>query len=161
MCGKKTLAAFNQLDVIKVQNRINDEVNTLGLMKNLLQCKNKIINSKEAHKRATEKKNQTEGSHVFPTCTELRRFWDIEMSWKSRSSNKLKLLIEKLKQTATMNRLRWMKKGQIEKLGKHEDNKYKFSSYFFCKFSCANLSSCISFFSPCLMQQTDVFPLSF
>ena len=64
----------------------------------MLQCKYKIRNSKEAYKRAKGKK-QTEGSPVFPTYAELR-CWDIEMSWKSRSSNKLELLIEKLKQIA-------------------------------------------------------------
>ena len=48
------------------QHRITDKVNKVGLMKNLLQCKNKIRNSKEAYKRAKEKK-QTEGSPVFTT----------------------------------------------------------------------------------------------
>ena len=86
-------------------------------MKNLLHRKNKIRNSKEVYKRAKEKK-QTEGSPVFPTHTELRRCWDTEISWKSESSNKLELLIEKLKQTATTNCLRLMKNGKIEKLEK-------------------------------------------
>ena len=80
------------------QHRITDKVNKVGLMKNLLQCKNKIRNSKEAYKRAKEKK-QTEGSPVFPTYAELRRCWDIDMSWKSQSSSKLEFIIEKLKQT--------------------------------------------------------------
>ena len=44
-------------------------------MKNLLQCKHKIRNSKEAYKRDKE-----EGSPAFPTYTELRRCWGIEMS---------------------------------------------------------------------------------
>ena len=83
-------------------------------MVNLLQCKNKIRNSKEVYK--SQGKKQTEGSPVFPICTELWRRWDIEIPRKSRSSNKLDLLIEKLKQNATMNRLRLMKKGKIEKL---------------------------------------------
>ena len=43
----------------------------------------------------------------------------------------------------------------------NEDNEFKFSSYFTSKFSCANLSSCVSFFSPCLIQQAGVLPLSF
>ena len=79
-------------------------------MESLLRCKNKIKNSKEAYKRSKEKKH-TEGSPVFPTYNELRRCWDIEMSWKSRSSNKLEMMIEKLEQTATMNHLHLMKKG--------------------------------------------------
>ena len=66
-------------------------------LNNLLQCKNKIRNSKEAYKKAKEK--QTEGSPVFPTYTELRRCWDMRMSWKSQNPNKLELIIEKLKQT--------------------------------------------------------------
>ena len=44
---------------------------------------------------------------------------------------------------------------------KNEDNEFKFSSYFTSKFSCANLSSCVSFFSSCLIQQTGALPLSF
>ena len=96
-------------------NRIKDEVNKVEPMKDLLQCKNKIRNSKEVYKSAMEKK-QTEGSPVFSTHTESRRCWDTEMSWKSRSSNKLELIIEKLKQTTTRNRLRLMKKGKIEKI---------------------------------------------
>ena len=48
-------------------------------MKNLLQRKNEIRNSKEAYKKAKDKK-KTEGSPVFLTYTELRRCWDIEMS---------------------------------------------------------------------------------
>ena len=84
-------------------------------MKNLLQCKNKIRNLKEAYKRAKEENRQ---KAAFPTYTELRRCWNIKMSWKSRSSSKLELLIEKLKQTATMNLLRLMKKGKTKKLEK-------------------------------------------
>ena len=80
---------------------------------NLLQCKNKIRNSKEAYKKAKEK--QTEGSPVFPTYTELRRCWDMRMSWKSQNPNKLELIIEKLNKPQTMNHLRLMKKGKIEK----------------------------------------------
>ena len=44
---------------------------------------------------------------------------------------------------------------------KNEDNEYKFSPYFNSKFSCANLSSCVSVFSPCLIQQAGALPLSF
>ena len=86
-------------------------------MKNLLPRKNEIRNCEKAYKRAKEKK-QTEGSPVLLMYTELRRCWDIERSWKSQSSNKLEMIIEKLKQTATMNRLVLMKKGKIEKLEK-------------------------------------------
>ena len=45
-----------------------------------------------------------------------------------------------------------------ENMRKHE---YKFSSYFINKFSRAILSSCVSFFYPCLIQQAGAFPLSF
>ena len=82
-------------------------------MKSLLQRKNEIRNSKEAYKRPIEKNRH---KAAFLTYTELRRCWDIEMSWKSRSSNKLDRIIEKLKQTATMNSLHLVKKGKIEKL---------------------------------------------
>ena len=129
-------------------------------MKNLLQRKNEIRNSKEAYKRPKEKNRQ--GSPVFTTYTELWRCWEIEISRKSWSSNKLELIIEKLKQTANMNRLHLMKKGNIEKLEKTwEDNEHKLSSYFITKCSCANLLSCVSFFSLCLIQQRGAFSLSF
>ena len=44
---------------------------------------------------------------------------------------------------------------------KNEDNDYKFKSYFTSKFSCGNLSSSVSFFSSCLIQQAGALPLSF
>ena len=47
-------------------------------------------------------------------------------------------------------------KGRSRNLRKSEDNEYKFSSYFTSKFS-----SCVSFFSPCLIQQASSLPLSF
>ena len=64
-------------------------------MKNLLQRKTKL----EIQMKPTKepRKKQTEGSPVFPTNTELKRSWDIDISWKSRSSTKLKLTKEKLK----------------------------------------------------------------
>ena len=49
-------------------NGIKDEVNEVDLMKNLLQCQNKIRNSKD--KKVKEKKH-TEVSPVFPTYAEL------------------------------------------------------------------------------------------
>ena len=113
---KENIGSLQSARCNKVWNRIKGKVNKVGLIKSLLHCKSKIRNSKEAYKRAKEK--QIEGSPVFPTYTELTRCWDIEMSWKSRSSNKLELIIEKLKQTTTMNRQRLMKNGKIEKLEK-------------------------------------------
>ena len=110
-----------------------------------MQCRNKIRNLKEAYKIAKEKK-QTEVSPVFSTHAEARRFWDIEISWKFRSSKKLELIIEKAKQTTTMNSLHLMKKRKIGKLEKIWRNKHGFSSYFISKFSCANLPSYVSFF---------------
>ena len=83
------------------------------------------------------------------------------MSWESRSSNKLGLLIEKLKKPQRWIAYVWWRKGRSRNQRKHEDTEYKFSSYFFSKFSCANLSSCVSFFSPCLIQETGAFPASF
>ena len=82
-------------------NQIKDKVYKLRPTKNLLQCKNKIRNSKEAYKRAEKK-----------IC--------VEMSWKSRGSNKLELITEKLKQTATKNRPQLMKKEKIKRLEKTE-----------------------------------------
>ena len=70
ICRKKTLVAFNQLDEFITWNRIKDEVNKVRLMKNLLQCKNKIRNSKEAYKRAKEKNRQK--AHMY--------FWHI-LNW--------------------------------------------------------------------------------
>ena len=46
-----------------VWNRIKDEVNKVGLMKNLLQCKNKIRNSKEAYNKAKERNRQK--AHLY------------------------------------------------------------------------------------------------
>ena len=75
---------------------IKDEVNKVGLIRNLLNCKNKTRNSREAYKRAKEKNRQME----------ISKFQEAGVD------------IEKLKQTTTMNRLRLMKKRKIEKLEK-------------------------------------------
>ena len=44
-------------------DRLRDKVNKVGLMKNLLQSKNKIRNLKEAYKRAKEKNRQK--THLY------------------------------------------------------------------------------------------------
>ena len=44
-------------------NQTKDEVNKVGLKKNLLQCKNKIRNSKEAYKTVKEKNRQK--THLY------------------------------------------------------------------------------------------------
>ena len=80
---KENIGSLQSTRCNKVWNQIKGKVNKVGLMKNLLHCKSKIRNLKEAHKRAKEK--QTEGSPVFPTYTESRRCWDIEMSCQSWS----------------------------------------------------------------------------
>ena len=50
MCGKKTSAAFKQLEVSK---SIKNEVNKVEITKNLLHCKKKFRNYKEAYKKKT------------------------------------------------------------------------------------------------------------
>ena len=98
MC-KENICSLQSTRRNLVWNRIKDEVNKVGLIKNSLQCKNKIRNSKEM--QVCQGKKQREGSPVFLKYTELRSCWDIGMSWKSRSSKKLELIIKKLKQTTT------------------------------------------------------------
>ena len=70
---KENIGSLQSTRCNEVWNRIKDEVNKVGLIRNLLQCKNKIRNSREAYKRAKEKK-QTEGSPVFSTHAESRKF---------------------------------------------------------------------------------------
>ena len=52
---KENIGSLQSTRCNEVINQIKDEVNKVGLLKNLLQCKNKIRNSKEAYKRAKEK----------------------------------------------------------------------------------------------------------
>ena len=133
---KENISSLQSTRCNEVWNWIKDEVNKVGLKKNLLQCKNKIRNSKEAYKEPRKKTDRrlTWISDVFLICS------DKEMSGKSRSSNQSELIIEKLKPTTTMNRLRLVKKGKIEKLEKKMRTMGKFSSYFISKFSWTNLS---------------------
>ena len=133
---KENISSLQSTRCNEVWNWIKDEVNKVGLKKNLLQCKNKIRNSKEAYKEPRKKTDRrlTWISDVFLICS------DKEMSGKSRSSNQSELIIEKLKPITTMNRLRLVKKGKIEKLEKKMRTMGKFSSYFISKFSWTNLS---------------------
>ena len=64
------------------------------------------------------KKNRLEVRLNFPHVLDLRRCWGIEMPLMSQSSSKLELIIEKLKQTATMKNLYLMKNENIKKLVK-------------------------------------------
>lgn len=45
---KENIGSLQSTQCNEVWNRIKDKVNKVGLMKNLLMCKNKIRNSKEA-----------------------------------------------------------------------------------------------------------------
>ena len=47
---KENIGSLQSTRCNEVINQIKDEVNKVGLLKNLLQCKNKIRNSKEAYK---------------------------------------------------------------------------------------------------------------
>ena len=61
---KENIGSLQLTRCNEVWNRIKeDKVNKVGLMKNLLQCKNKIRNSKEAYKRAKEKNRQK--AHLY------------------------------------------------------------------------------------------------
>ena len=60
---KENIGSLQSTRCNEVWNRIKDEVNKVGLMKNLLQCKNKIRTSKEAYKRAKEKNRQK--AHLY------------------------------------------------------------------------------------------------
>ena len=94
----------------EVWNWIKDEVNKSRTDEEVViySIKTKLEIQKKPAKEPRKKK-LTEGSPVFLTYNELRSCWDIEMSWKFGSFNKLDLIIEKLKQTATMNCLHLMK----------------------------------------------------
>ena len=52
----------------EVWNRIKDELNKVGLIRNLLQCRNKSRNLKEACKIAKEKKTDRRFTCIFDTC---------------------------------------------------------------------------------------------
>ena len=61
---KENIGSLQLTRCNEVWNRIKeDKVNKVGLMKNLLQCKNKIRTSKEAYKRAKEKNRQKAHLH--------------------------------------------------------------------------------------------------
>ena len=60
---KENIGSLQSTRCNEVWNRIKDEVNKVGLIRNLLQCKNKIRNSKEAYKRAKEKNRQK--AHLY------------------------------------------------------------------------------------------------
>ena len=60
---KENIGSLQSTRCNEVWNRIKDEVNKVGLMKNLLQCKNKIRTSKEAYKSAKEKNRQK--AHLY------------------------------------------------------------------------------------------------
>ena len=52
-------------------NQIKDKTKKVGLLKNLLQCKIKIKNSKEAYKNVTVEKKRKGSLPEFPTYTEF------------------------------------------------------------------------------------------
>ena len=60
---KENIGSLQSTRCNEVWNRIKDEVNKVGLIRNLLQCKNKIRNSREAYKRAKEKNRQK--AHLY------------------------------------------------------------------------------------------------
>ena len=133
-------------------------------MKNLLQYKNKIRNLKEAYKNSRKTTSRSYVHFNFQhIILNLRTYWGVEMSWQSRTSNILELKVQKLKETVTMNLLRWSveKKEDREVLREHMSIMNKFSSDFLSKCSCVNLHSYVSFFYLCLIQQTCTLPLSF
>ena len=52
-------------------NQIKDKTKKVGLLKNLLQCKIKIKNSKEAYKNVKVEKKRKGSLPEFPTYTEF------------------------------------------------------------------------------------------
>ena len=52
-------------------NQIKDKTKKVGLLKNLLQCKIKIKNSKEAYKNVKVEKKRKGSLPEFPTYTEV------------------------------------------------------------------------------------------
>ena len=65
---RKSLTAIYKTRNTGTGNRMQGMVGKVGLIRNLLQCKNKIRNSKEAYKRAKEKKTDTRLACIFDTC---------------------------------------------------------------------------------------------
>ena len=74
----------------------------------------KIRNSIEAYMKSQGKKTDWTEAHLnFQGILNLRKFWDIETSWKFRCSNNFELITEKLKQAVTMIRLIFSKKEPL------------------------------------------------
>ena len=135
ICRKITSMAFNQLDEMKYgieyvqasrgpeskrpESRRPDHSSRVQLFRHArISCSVKI--KLEIQKKSTKepwKKTVRRLSCIFDIYW-IGEGWNIEMSWKSRSSNKLDLVTEKLKKLTTMKRLCLMKNWKIEKLEK-------------------------------------------
>ena len=120
---------------LEVWNRLKGEVN-----KTKNSGKTKLEIKKKPAKKPRKKNKQTGSSPEFPTDAEFEEVLGYRDVMK----------VPEFQQIGVDNR-----ETETNRNDESPENMRimrKFSSYFVSKFLCANVSSCVSFFSPCLIQ---------
>ena len=120
----------------------------------------KIRNSIEAYMKSQGKKTDWTEAHLnFQGILNLRKFWDIETSWKFRCSNNFELITVKLKQAVTMIRLIFSKKEPLRyvPVKTFPDFCYWGYHYNLCALFLKFLKLLIVLFVSCLFFKTDLF----